>query len=887
MTDLERIAVLEKLLNIKAEKVAESDSYLLFFHRQYFKYQINKEGAVIAILIGEHKLNDMFWKVLQRFDKLKILYLTENKLVDLSPLSSLSGIQILHLGGNEISNLSSLSSLSGIQTLRLGGNQISDLSALSSLSGIKRLDLSHNQVSDLSALSSLSGIQILGLSHNQVSDLSPLSSLSGIQILDLSHNQVSDLSPLSCLLRIQELRLTYNQISDLSPLSCLSGIQTLDLQENQIKKIPVHFLEKIELETIILDKYIFSGMNFYGNPIITPPLEIVAKGRQAMLNYYTQLDLYGEEIMYEGKLVILGEAGAGKTTLFEKLQKPELGLPDTSSTLGVQVKEGLVLPHPSETEVELTANLWDFGGQEVQYQLHQYFISPDSLYVIVSDNRKEKTRWNYWFQVINLLGKSCPVIVVLNNNGYEGKDNFPLEACQKNFPELQIEQVKVDFSTNDFRWQTLQETIRYQLADLPLVKKPIPRPWKLLRNNLTETRKEKNYITISQFFDLCPEELENEDNRLQALGYFHSLGIVLHFKEDENLQNLVFLNPQWIADAIYVALDGQNEELESGSFQKEWIFEFWKKHENQYNFEERGYLLQLMLKDNFDICYPVGQNRFIVPMLLPESGLDFEWSKQDNLGFRIQYPFMPKGIFSRLVVRLNQYIKSQLVWASGMVLEEEQTNCQAKVIGEKDVKTGLQRIAIHVSGGSSLQERKSFLSIIRKELLHIHKTSFPNIRITEQVVCNCSKCKEEEQPYYFNLPELKEYLEEGNPQIECRKLKRGVSIHQLLGTVLTKQEENAFLGRESKNYGLDENALAVRKEVLAFMKKGKCESAIELLEDYFEERDEEEFVTNLVLMNGTLNTLNRKKRKGTITDNDYDTKIAQIGDTILGYLEDL
>ena len=34
-------------------------------------------------------------------------------------------------------------------------------------------------------------------------------------------------------------------------------------------------------------------------------------------------------------------------------------------------------------------NIWDFGGQEIYYATHQFFLTKRSLYVLVIDNRKE------------------------------------------------------------------------------------------------------------------------------------------------------------------------------------------------------------------------------------------------------------------------------------------------------------------------------------------------------------------------------------------------------------------------------------------------------------------------------------------------------------------
>jgi GTPase SAR1 family protein len=36
-------------------------------------------------------------------------------------------------------------------------------------------------------------------------------------------------------------------------------------------------------------------------------------------------------------------------------------------------------------------NIWDFGGQEIYHQTHQFFLTERSLYALVADTRTENT----------------------------------------------------------------------------------------------------------------------------------------------------------------------------------------------------------------------------------------------------------------------------------------------------------------------------------------------------------------------------------------------------------------------------------------------------------------------------------------------------------------
>ena len=82
-----------------------------------------------------------------------------------------------------------------------------------------------------------------------------------------------------------------------------------------------------------------------------------------------------------------------------------------------------------------------------------------------------------------------------------------------------------------------------------------------------------------------------------------------------------------------------------------------------------------MTKNNFDICYEATEHNYVAAQLLPDNApLSIKWFPKDVLQFRYQYPIMPKGLMSRLIVRLSDDIErdkesnEQHVWKKGVVL---------------------------------------------------------------------------------------------------------------------------------------------------------------------------------------------------------------------------
>ena len=82
----------------------------------------------------------------------------------------------------------------------------------------------------------------------------------------------------------------------------------------------------------------------------------------------------------------------------------------------------------------------------------------------------------------------------------------------------------------------------------------------------------------------------------------------------------------------------------------------------------------------FQLCYeiPECRNTFIAPQLLAENQPEYNWDESNNLILRYAYPaFMPKGIVTRFIVAMHEYIDQQkFVWRSGVILKKDSTKAE-------------------------------------------------------------------------------------------------------------------------------------------------------------------------------------------------------------------
>ena len=351
---------------------------------------------------------------------LKLIRLEGNPLTDISPLRSLTHLQQVWLDNTEISDLEALSNLKSLQHLSVENTLVADLKPLAHLSQIKSLWLNNTQVYDLTPLIEQENLEQLLINNTPVHNLGPVQHLGKLEVLWLDYTAVSNLEPLSKLQRISSLSASYTSVTDVSPLAKLHQLRTIRLIGTKVSSLrPLILLikEKLPVKT---DSISLSDTGIYvGNtPLQDPPYELVKQeADKAILDYLNTIveeqdKEHQEGYLGEARILIVGEGKVGKTTLQRKLIDRNALLPRVDERTRKIVKKELTVAHSPNSEIRL--HLWDFGGQNIQYYAHQFFLSSNAIYLLVTDERRESNNLLYWLHIIDLLGKDSPIFLLQN-----------------------------------------------------------------------------------------------------------------------------------------------------------------------------------------------------------------------------------------------------------------------------------------------------------------------------------------------------------------------------------------------------------------------------------------------------------------------------------------
>ncbi len=647
---------------------------------------------------------------LKELKRLTQLDLSSNKIADISALKDSKSLTLLDLSSNKITDISDLKDLKNLTLLSLISNQITEISVLKELKNLTQLYLRNNKIADISDLKDLKRLTQLYLSGNKIADISDLKDLKRLTQLYLRNNQIVDISVLNELKRLTQLDLWNNQIVDISVLNELKNLTMLDLGNNQITQLPF----EIVYRGIGIKWRDYLGIILENNPLESPPIEIVKKGREAVIDYFKSLE--GEkQALNEVKVLLVGDGGAGKTSLVKQLLSENFDVHE-SQTHGINIRDWNV----EEANKCINVHLWDFGGQEIMHATHQFFLSKRSLYILVLDGRKDE-KTEYWLKHIESFGGDSPILVVINKidenpsfdvnrrflqEKYVGIQNFYRVSCAKRE------------GINGFA-----EGLSKALADVELIQTTWATSWfnvKTQLENMTDY-----FISYEQYEEMCAKEDITEKSAQNTLvDFLNDLGVILHFKDFELLDTHV-LEPKWVTEAVYKIINSKRLAECNGVLRLDLLGELLKKEkETDYSYlhDKYRYIIDLMKK--FELCYEIDKETVLLPDLLEVQEPEFGFDYVGALKFVIDYDFLPKSVMPRFIVKMNKDIKNELRWRTGVVLENKAFRSTAVVkADERD-----EKIYIYVDG----EQKRDYFSVILFNFREINR-SFEKLKAIEKV----------------------------------------------------------------------------------------------------------------------------------------------------------
>lgn len=651
------------------------------------------------------------------------------------------------------------------------------------------LNLSENKLTEISFPAGLKTLAFVNLSENpELRSAVFVEGLPKLEELRLSECKLARLDLPPGFLALDTLHAGRNALEEMVFQGDCPAVQHLYLGSNQLKSLKLPRAEK-RLQWIELAE----------NPMESPPKEIVEQGSAAILNWFAA----NKKALNEVKVLIIGDAEAGKTSLLRRLKNDEFN-PKEPQTDGIIIETFDFDRMPTFAGQQklhgIRAYCWDFGGQEILGSTHQFFMTNRSVYVLLLEARSDKDteqQVRQWLSQIKRQGGNSPVLIVVNKievNRSFGVDTYKL---RQEFPQIK-DSIKISCALPE-NIKELRDLLEKHIPEAELFNTQIDERWLEIKEDLQTITRKNHYIAHKEFLEICRKHgLTDTIEQSQAITFLNDLGIVLHF-EHLNLQEYYVLDPYWVTYGVYRIITSPTAQQQKGSIQitqldfivnkehrKDGEYRASTRATHEYGPNELRYLADIMAE--FKLSFYTNQHQTI---LIPDL-LDYKTPVEESKAFdratnklSLVYDYgkdLPAHTFSRFMV--ERHAEIEYPWRTGVIL-----TCASSMQARAMVIRVEKQIRIIVTGDH--RDKRDYLAVLRYTLdqINLDQKVNPSIKIPlpgyeNQFVVLDELLRREKS----GETEYIHYAIEEQPKFEIKKLLEGIeskeAVHQRAQTII-------------------------------------------------------------------------------------------------------
>jgi small GTP-binding protein len=659
--------------------------------------------SLTALIINNLKL-DKLPKEITLLKSLILLDLGNTNLVDIpKEITKLSNLQYLYLDQNNITSIPNyIGRLNQLNALRFRSNQITKLpKEIENLKKLKHLSLSNNKITELPLnLSKLKKLKSLSVDRNMLTSLiDNIGELKKLEVLIISDNRITEL-PLSIgfLENLVLLISDQNKLSQLpSSFKNLNALKFLLLTHNFFTEFPLELIELKSIENISMSYNTInnfpieiqkltrlSTLEIKNNPINLPDPSFHDLTAQEKIQTLIAIQNSPLKPLKQAKILVVGDERVGKTSVINRLLGKQHDENQTS-TQGINI---------SELEFDnFKTNIWDFAGQELTHQTHQFFLTERSLYVYVLDAQKEdnQSRDLHWLNTIKSYSDNSPIIIVVNHSDQNLNYRFDLLRYQDNFQIVDVIYTSAcNLNALDERAKNhlgdsipkLHKAIEIQLPKLPGIERELPESWHQVKSSMENFKQSMNVIEKDAYEIQCEKAgVIGKPLQNALLKILNSIGTVVAFPNDFRLQLTQILKPEWVTNAVYKIIRSQSDS--PGIYSEQSIS---NTLDDDYKHIHQQWLVDLLIK--FEIGFKLsGSNDLLIPMRLPSVMPEFQKPKYQK-GLNIRFNYHTHGLLKlntlpQLIVRLHHYVDEETskYWRHGIFVRWK--DCEGVIIADE------------------------------------------------------------------------------------------------------------------------------------------------------------------------------------------------------------
>ncbi len=488
---------------------------------------------------------------------------------------------------------------------------------------------------------------------------------------------------------------------------------------------------------------------------------------------YLREQLHAKQPQWVSKLIVVGEGGVGKTSLLKALLGEPFN-PQESTTYGIDIRT-LEFSHPSQPDVTMQLNAWDFGGQQIYHATHQFFLTNRCLFLLAWNARSgyEQGKLYYWLDTLSSLAPESPILLIATQID-EHHPSIPLAELQRQYPQI-VGQCEISSKTGQ-GIDNLRRCIAETAAKLPLMGEMWPTTWLDAAKDIRSLP--EKYMATQQLATRMTARGVAADSVPILTQYLHELGEILCFQENPALNEIAILKPEWVTEHISRVLSSETVKQRAGILTRSHISQLWQ----DLDLSMREHFLRLM--ERFDLSYQIrneaedfSEDASLIVECLPLEAPNYqqEWDgilakgTCQEMSIKWQLNTIPAGIPTWFIARSHRF-STGIHWRNGALLADSQPAKHLALVQAFPKQNYLQ---LTVRGATP----QNFFALLR-DGIELTLNRFQGLQVKRFIPCSAAGCQRGSQD--FDEQTLQKRYEINRLSLECPQCAEDISVIKLL-----------------------------------------------------------------------------------------------------------